>query len=135
MRLIGRVLILLAAALIVVGATVILSNTGALNELTRAQHLERALIGQRSVGPQGFNEGVGEHSDFNQWFKGKRAGWQFSGSSNFERDRFDTPGFNVFGAGEMLRNLMIVAVIVAAVVVLTLAWQWLRRAQQRRKAA
>jgi hypothetical protein len=130
MKIIARIAIILVAALMVVGATVALSNAGALNGLLNAGRFERAFDRPTGGAPGELASRQGER----QSDRG-RAGQSFDLDGGFERGRFGGSGFNMLGAGEILRNLMIVAAIVAAVVALTLAWQWLSRARQRRKAA
>ncbi len=137
MKTIGRIAVILLAALAVVGATVALSNAGMLNSLLSAARFEGgpAFGRQADFAPEEFARGEGQRRQFDRAFEQRRAtgqGLPFEG--NFERRRFGEAGFGgfaLFGAFERARNLIIVLVIVAVVIVATQIWRRLRRSAKR----
>jgi len=133
MKILARIAAILAAALVVVGATVALSNAGALNGLLNAGRFEgvRAVAQRADAAPGEFARGEGRRQQFDRAFEQGRpgAGRPLNFEGNFERGRFG--GFSLFGAFELARNLAIVLLIVAAAVVLTLIWRRLKRLRSR----
>lgn len=127
MKTVGRIFLILAVALVVVGAAYGLAQTGVLQNLTggRGEFFElEGGEGGRLRGPQaGFEPrfrpgGEGDLEQFGQ-ARPERFG---------DRGR---AGGGVFGFGEVIKNLVIISVIVVAVVTLTLAADWLRRRWRR----
>ncbi len=133
MKIIARIIVILIAALAVVGATLALSNSGALNGLLRAGRFEPEFaFTQRPGGAPGeFARSQGQRRQFDRALQQDReAGRPFAFEGSFERGRFGEAGlgsFNLFGAFELARNLIIVLVIVAITVAATLIWQRLGR--------
>ncbi len=119
MKIIGRILILLIAAMVVIGATYALSQTAA----------GAALPGAR--GGRGGFEGHGELSQFPADFGGRSASAGQSGIfGNFERGprgggEFDRE-FGGLSLTVVLRNFAMIAVIILVVQLLRFGWRKLR---------
>jgi len=120
MKLLGKIIVILVAALLVAGATLALDNSGALSSLTADEHGER---GERPAGAPTDADGAlmpgarperGEFRDGDDGFGGEGGGGLTS---------------NLMG---MARNLGLIAAVVAGVWLLG----WLsRQAATRRKLA
>ena len=119
MNLLKRTLIILVAALVVVGGTVAVARVGWLNNIGFGEDRESRPDGPRFGGdgdsgirPQ-FDEGAFPGGDFRG--RGERGG-------------------SLFGIGELIKNLVIVSGIFAVVVAVSLAGSWIWK-KARRSAA
>ena len=132
MKLIGRILLILVAALLVVGATMGLARTSAGSTLFAG----RERFGERRTGGRGFtgdfnsgnfaqrNPGVanGTNNGFNNALPGQ-TGQAATGQQRFNRgdfpggfERGGRGGASLFGLTEVIRNLGIMSIVVALVV-------------------
>ncbi|MFN8495169.1 MAG: hypothetical protein U0350_46640 [Caldilineaceae bacterium] len=130
MKLIGRILLILAAALVVVGATIGLSRTSVGGRLFAG----RERFGERRLGGStgDFNNGnfaqrnLGAANGPNNGFNNappSQTGATALGQQRFNRDNFrggfdrgGRGGASLFGLTEVIRNLGIMSIVVAIVV-------------------
>ena len=119
MNIIKRTLIILVVALVVVGGTVAVAQTGWLNNVGlgegrefRPDGLQFAGDGEGGVRPQ-FDEGGFPDDDFRG--RGERGG-------------------SLFGIGELLKNLVVVSGIFAVVVAVSLVGSWVWKKARRSSA-
>lgn len=133
MKLIGRILIILVAAFLVVGATMGLARTSVGSTL----FAERERFGERRTGGRGFtgdfnngnfaqrNPGTANgtnNNGFNNALPGQ-TGQAATGQQRFNRgdfpggfERGGRGGASLFGLTEVIRNLGIMSIVVALVV-------------------
>jgi len=127
----GRLLLILAAALVIVGATYGLAQAGFLRNLMggRGELFEfEGGEGGRLRGPEaGFEPRLRPGGEDASGQFGQARPERF-GAQGRDGGR---EGGSLFGVGEVVKNLAIIGVIVLAVVALTVAGDWLRRRWRR----
>ena len=134
MRILYRTLLILVAAAIVSGAAVAFASTSA------AQSMFRGFDGRRE---QRFGENGGRGFPNGAPPQGALQNGTFPNETfeqnNFPRGEFgrrggrDGANFSLFAAGELIKNIVIMSVIVAAFVIGSLLWRAVRRPKPRPK--
>lgn len=125
MKTLGRIAIILVAALIVTGAM-----------LAFGQSTQSSSIVNRLSGRAGFEQrGAGRRAQAEmQLPRGQTAGQPPANFEGFEgRGGGEMGGFNIAGIQPFIKNSIIVAGIVFVFVVVTLGWRMLRRGSRKPK--